>query len=95
LGRINLQGISPQPQDTSFFDWWRKSNVAVTGAARKGLNALILGAWVLWKHRNRVVFDAATTSLAAALAQSGEEKIVWEMARAKCMSALTIPPPIV
>jgi hypothetical protein len=69
--------------------------VVVMGAARKGLNsALILGAWVLWKHRNRCVFDAATPSLAVALAQVGEEKHMWEMAGARCMSALATPLPV-
>jgi hypothetical protein len=88
LGKVNLQGISPQPEDTSFFDWWRKSNVVITGAAQRGLNsALILGAWVC-------VFDAATPNLMAALAQAGEEKLIWEMARARCMSALTTPLPV-
>jgi hypothetical protein len=96
LGRVNLQEVSPQPGDASFFDWWARSNAIITGAARKGLSSvIILGAWVLWKHRNRCVFDAAPPSLTTALAQAGEEKLMWEMARAKCMSALPAPLPVV
>jgi hypothetical protein len=68
--------------------------VVITDAARRGLNSvLILGAWVLWKHRNISVFDAATPNLTAALAQAGEERLMWEMAGARYMSALTTPLP--
>jgi hypothetical protein len=95
LGRVGMQGISPQPEDASFFDWWARRNVIITGEARKGLNSIIiLGAWVLWKHKNRCVFDAAPPSLMTALAQDREEKIMWEMAGAKCMSALAAPLPV-
>jgi hypothetical protein len=55
--------------------------------------SLYLGACVLWKHRNRCVFDAATPSLTAALTQAGEERLMWEMAGARCMPTLTTPLP--
>jgi hypothetical protein len=87
-----LQGLSPQPDDTSFFEWWRRANETVGGAARKGLNSIfILGAWVLWKHRNSCVFDAAAPSLAVALSQAGEERLLWEMAGARGVSSLMAP----
>jgi hypothetical protein len=35
LGRISLQEISPQPEDTSFFDWWVKSNAITTRGGSK------------------------------------------------------------
>jgi hypothetical protein len=95
LGRVNLQGVSPQPGEVSFFGWWARSNAIIRGAARKGLSSVIfLGAWVLWKHRNRCVFDAAPPSLTTVLAQAGEKKLMWEMAGAKCMSALPAPLPV-
>jgi hypothetical protein len=41
-----------------------------------------LGAWKLWKHRNRCVFDGVAPSLAAAFRQAEEEMVVWELAGA-------------
>jgi hypothetical protein len=39
----------------------------VSGLKRKGLDSLlILGAWMIWKHRNRVVFDGVTPSVMVA-----------------------------
>jgi hypothetical protein len=41
----------------------------------KGLNSLIaLGAWILWNHRNRSVFDGLSPSVPAALSQAREER---------------------
>jgi hypothetical protein len=54
LGGVNMQGVSPQPEDASFFEWWTRSNATITGPTRKELDSVIMmGAWVLWKHRNR------------------------------------------
>jgi hypothetical protein len=47
------------------------------GPRKKGLNLLIiLGAWILWKHCNRCVFDGTAPSLVAALSQANEERSV-------------------
>jgi hypothetical protein len=49
---------------------------------KKGLDSLlILGAWMVWKHRNRVVFDGATPDLT--LLRSVEEMHKWQLASAK------------
>jgi hypothetical protein len=43
------------------------------GLVRKGLNTLIiLGAWMLWKHRNRCVFDGVAPSSPACLTHANE-----------------------
>jgi hypothetical protein len=69
---------------------WRRINGRLNGIARKGFNSLVtLGAWTLWKHRNRCVFDGIGPNLPAALAQAGEERRMWELAGAKAISALS------
>jgi hypothetical protein len=41
----------------------------------KGVNSLIaLGAWIIWNHRNRIVFDGISPSVSAALCQAREEQ---------------------
>jgi hypothetical protein len=92
LRQLNLQDISLQPDDKSFLEWWRRSNLIIVGAARRGLNSIFsLGGWVLWKHRNRCVFDAAVPSLAVALTKVGEKRLMLEMAGARGFSSLTAP----
>ena len=59
---------------------------------QKGLNSLIvLGAWTLWNHRNRCVFDGITPNLGRALSLAGEERRLWSVAGAKGLSSLTAP----
>jgi hypothetical protein len=68
LQKVTLQDLSPQPDAHSFLEWWRKTEELTLGLVRKGLNSLIiLGAWTLWKHRNRCVFDGVAPSLVACL----------------------------
>jgi hypothetical protein len=47
---------------------------------------------VLWKHRNRCVFDAAAPSLTAALSQAREERVLWELAGVRGIASLATPP---
>jgi hypothetical protein len=83
LQHFQLQELAPQLDTTSFMDWWRRVELAL-GSRNKGLNLLIiLGAWILWKHRNRCMFNGAAPSLAAAITQADVERSVWEMAGAK------------
>jgi hypothetical protein len=61
----------------------------VSGLAKKGFNYLvILGAWFIWKHRNRCVFDGMHPSVAVALQLARDEALVWSMAGAKGLSSL-------
>jgi hypothetical protein len=59
LSQVGLQLISPQPSDTSFYDWWERANNDRNCELQEGLNSLtILGAWTIWtKHSNKFVFD--------------------------------------
>jgi hypothetical protein len=59
---------------------------------KKGLNSLIiLGAWMVWKHRNRVVFDGATPDFTLLLRSAEEERHKWQLAGAKGLSFLVAP----
>ncbi|GJM91702.1 hypothetical protein PR202_ga08105 [Eleusine coracana subsp. coracana] len=76
-------------------DWWKMASDTAGGLTCRGLNTLIiLGAWILWNHRNRCVFDGISPSLAAALVQAGEERYLWELAGAKGLSFLTALLPV-
>jgi hypothetical protein len=68
LQKIGMQSLLPQQGEASFECWWARTNEALDGLARKVLNSIIiLGAWTLWNHRNRCVFDGASPNLARAL----------------------------
>jgi hypothetical protein len=73
----------------SFMNWWEQISRVTAGLPGKGLNSLIaLGAWTIWKLRNRCVFDGWTPSLALSLRLAGEERLFWEVAGAKGLSYL-------
>jgi hypothetical protein len=65
-------------------EWWQKVNERALGPSKKGLNSLIiLGAWTLWKHRNRCVFYGIAPNLVAAVSQADEERRFCELAGAR------------
>ena len=91
LQRVGHATISPQLPDKNFMAWWSKAADSVSSTTRKGLNSIIiLGAWVLWKHRNDCVFNGKSPNLSTALVVAGEE-IRWggDMADAKDLALLT------
>ena len=90
LRQVGLQALSPQPTDNSFMDWWERANNATSDMVRQGVNSLIiLGAWTLWKHRNRCVFDGAAPSVVGAVVMASEERRLWTSAGARGLSLLT------
>jgi hypothetical protein len=53
----NLSGSILCQQESSFAEWWCRTIKRVRKEDRKGVNSLIiLGAWMIWKHRNAYVF---------------------------------------
>jgi nuclear pore complex protein Nup210 len=56
----------------------------------QGINYLIiLGAWTVWTHRNRCVFNGAGPDIARALIIAGEERNLWSVVGARGISLLT------
>jgi hypothetical protein len=67
-------------------------SLATSGLTRRGLNSLIiLGAWTIWNHRNRCVFDGASPSMVKILIQAGEDQRQWMIAGARELSHLVAP----
>jgi hypothetical protein len=61
----------------------------VQGQAREGFNSLvILGSWVVWKHRNQCLFHGASPSVAAVLQVAREEALLWTLTGVKGLSLL-------
>jgi hypothetical protein len=61
---------------------WRLVEKKISAGAhdqiKRGLNSLsTLGAWTLWNHRNRCVFDGASPSLARTFHLTSEELYSW------------------
>jgi hypothetical protein len=78
-----------QLTDEVFEDWWRTSSLHVQEQQRKGFNSLVvLGVWVIWKHRNMCVFNGVVPNVQVALLVAREEALLWTMAGAKGMSLL-------
>jgi hypothetical protein len=91
LRQVGLHALSPQPGENSFLDWWDRANGATSELLRQGVNSLImLGAWTIWSHRNRCVFDGAAPSIAGALVMAGEERLLWTLAAARGLSLLFV-----
>jgi hypothetical protein len=89
LQSFGQQPLSPQPDDTSFNDWWESSVPRVDGQIKKGLNSIIiLVAWSIWNHLNRCVFDAITPNLNGVLLLIREEILLWSLAGARGISHL-------
>jgi hypothetical protein len=81
---VRLQELAPQLEDKSFMGWWRKIDEESLGSVQNDH----FGAWTLWKHYNRCIFNGIAPSLAVVLSQAEEEKKTWELARAKGISFL-------
>jgi hypothetical protein len=87
--KFGLHSLAPQPAVTSFLNWWEEVSEVVSGVTRKGLNSLIiLGAWTIWIHRNKCVFDGLSPCLTYILAWADEERSRWEAAGAKALCSL-------
>jgi len=51
---------------------------------KRGVNSLIiLGAWMIWKHRNACVFNGSAPSIPTALQAFKDESHLWVVGGAK------------
>jgi len=90
LQPLNLSS-QPTREAISFASWWRKSWKKVQKHAKKGFNSLvILGAWILWKHRNSCVFDGSAPSIQTALQALKDEAHLWIAGGAKGLASLEL-----
>jgi len=89
LQPINLSQMTPTRSVKNFADWWKNAERRLPKQHRKGFNSLcILGAWILWKHRNACVFEGASPNLQVAV-QAFKESRLWQFLGAKKLTALS------
>jgi hypothetical protein len=91
LRKFGMHSLAPQPTESSL-DWWEEVSGTVNGLIKKGLDSLnIVGAWIIWNHRNKCIFDRGTPNLSVILRSAEEERRWWEIAGAKGLSYLAAP----
>ncbi|GJN40238.1 hypothetical protein PR202_gb29423 [Eleusine coracana subsp. coracana] len=90
LEPVGLAASTPGQDDQVFAEWWRKARKRANKRKRKVLNSLIiLGAWSLWKHRNRCVFEGGgATCIQVIMQEFNNEKQLWHLAGAKSLQKL-------
>ena len=63
----------------------RSSPACSRDACSREGSLVILGAWSIWKHRNKYVFYSCNASLAAALRVARDEALCWSLAGDKAL----------
>jgi len=71
------------------FDWWQQAGSTFNKDVGRGFNSLVmLGAWILWKERNDIVFNGVSPRLDRALLLAQDEADHWMLAGAKGLRGL-------
>jgi hypothetical protein len=97
LKYVRLQHLAPNHATSSFEDWW-EGVVAAPGdpthkGLSKGLNSLIiLGAWAIWNHRNRCVFNGEQPCFSMVIKWVKEESHIWCRAGASGLDSILSAP---
>jgi len=92
LRKFDMHSLAPQPDVGSYPGWWESVGNIVNGLTKKGLDSLvILRASILWKDRNKCVFDGCSPSVTMSLRAVDEERAKWEIVGAKGLSHLAAP----
>ncbi|GJN12867.1 hypothetical protein PR202_ga31184 [Eleusine coracana subsp. coracana] len=91
LHKVGLSSLAPQADDNSFEDWWVKTDRLALSIFKKGVNSLIiLGAWMIWKQRNDVVFNGASPNVQRTLSLIVDEVHLWSLAGAQELARLPV-----
>ena len=86
--------ITEKKGATGFFDWWQQAGSTLDKRTKRGFNSLVmLGAWMLWKERNDIVFNGASPRIEQVLLLAQEEAALWRLAGAKGISELVAARP--
>jgi hypothetical protein len=89
LRPFGLQDFLPGQDIDDFDHWWCFNSARLGGLSKKGFDSLVaLGAWMLWKHRNGVVFNGSHPNLVVAVRLAREEAFLWSLAGIKDFSYL-------
>lgn len=89
LQLIGRDQLSPGQHEVKFTLWWRRAHMRADPDCRKGLNSLIqLVAWLIWKHRNRTVFDGTPPDIQSISREIIEEANLWAIAGARALRRL-------
>ncbi|RCV33669.1 hypothetical protein SETIT_7G101000v2 [Setaria italica] len=74
--------------------WWQQAGSTLDKGTKRGFNSLVmLGAWILWKERNDIVFNGASPRMERVLLLAQEEAVLWRLAAAKGISDLVTAQP--
>jgi hypothetical protein len=93
LSPFGMGHLTPRPEETNFADWWGIVTIQVHRNKRKGVNsAIILGAWCLWLHINRVIFDGDSPTIGKVHRSFIDELSLWMLAGAKHLGSLGLLP---
>ena len=91
LSPFGLGYLTPAVDEPSFVEWWGRLVLRVPNGRKKGLNSvIILGAWCVWLHRNKVIFNGEPPSLANLQRSFLDECVCWMMVVAKNLGSLDL-----
>ncbi|GJN28797.1 hypothetical protein PR202_gb16962 [Eleusine coracana subsp. coracana] len=89
LAPLGFANSVPGQHDIIFAKWWKKASRRIPKEKRKGFNSVVvLGAWLLWKHRNAGVFEQSSPNISALVQQFDDEFHLWCLAGARGLRAL-------
>jgi hypothetical protein len=63
LSSLGFPNLSPTSNEISFAEWWKVCKQVHKSKRRGFNNVIIMGAWCLWLHRNKAVFDGVRPSI--------------------------------
>lgn len=72
---VDLQALAPDPDSSSFQDWWSVAELWVPPHKQKGFSSTV-------KHRNAYVFDGASPNKSKILQDIKDDVKLWCLAGA-------------